>query len=174
MQVHNETGHILLASRSYMDRPDAVDEAALLHSLKLANAYLLREFEEDDTQREALAEAMEMAGAIGVAVKLHGIIPEGGTPRAILAAAIGECATNIRKHADGDMLLVETKKTDGEILFILTGSGEPAEKPIAESGGLASLRMLAENAGGSMAVSASPVFTLSIRLPIAENGSRGG
>ncbi len=174
MQVHNETGHILLASRSYLDRPDAVDEAALLHSLKLANAYLLREFEEDDTQREALAEAMEMAGAIGVAVKLHGIIPEGGTPRAILAAAIGECATNIRKHADGDMLLVETKKTDGEILFILTGSGEPAEKPIAESGGLASLRMLAENAGGSMAVSASPVFTLSIRLPIAENGSRGG
>ena len=174
MQVHNETGHILLASRSYMDHPDTVDEAALLRSLKLANAYLLREFEEDDTQREALTEAMEMAGAIGVAVKLRGMIPEGGTPRTILAAAIGECATNIRKHADGDMLLVETEETDGGIIFTLTGSGEPAERPIAESGGLASLRTLAENSGGAMTVSGSPVFTLSIRLPIAENGSRGG
>ena len=26
MQVHNETGHVLLASRRYMDHPDAVDE----------------------------------------------------------------------------------------------------------------------------------------------------
>lgn len=174
MQVHNETGHILLASRSYLDRPDAVDGKVLLQSLQLANACLLKEYEEDDTQRDALTEAMEMARAIGVTVKLRGMIPKEGAPRSILAAAIGECATNIRKHADGDLLLAQTEERDGGIIFALTGNGEAAAKPVAESGGLASLRMLAENAGGTMTVSASPVFTLSIRLPIAENGSRGG
>ena len=47
MQVHNETGHVLLACRHYLDHPSVIDEEALLRTLKLTNAHLLKEYEEE-------------------------------------------------------------------------------------------------------------------------------
>lgn len=181
MQVHNETGHILLASRHYMDHPGSIDEAEFLRTLRFTNAHLLNEYEADDTERDALSEAIEMASSIGVKVLLNGMIPEDGAPRVILAAAISECATNTRKHADGDRLTVTTEADGAWVSFTLTGNGKPADKPINETGGLASLRRLAENAGGSMEITASPDFTLTLRVPATSpedseptgNGSRG-
>lgn len=169
MQVHNETGHILLASRHYMEHPEAVNEAEFLQTLKLTNAHLLNEYETDDTERDALSEAIDMAAEIGVKVKLNGMIPEGGAARTVLAAAISECATNIRKHADGDRLFVDTQ-TDGSCtVFTLAGNGNAPAGPIAETGGLASLRTLTEKEGGTMEITTAPGFMLTIRL---ENGSR--
>ena len=167
MQVHNETGHILLASRHYMDHPSAVEEEGLLMALKLTNAHLLNEYESDDTERDALAEAIEMASSIGVRVRLTGMIPEHGDPRAILAAAVSECATNVRKHADGDTLTVTTSETEGIISMTLIGNGNSVTKPVTESGGLASLRRLTEQAGGTMEITAAPDFTLTIHVPAA-------
>lgn len=167
MQVHNETGHILLASRHYMDHPSAVEEEGLLMALKLTNAHLLNEYESDDTERDALAEAIEMASSIGVRVRLTGMIPEHGDPRAILAAAVSECATNVRKHADGDTLTVTTSEAEGIVSMTLIGNGNSVTEPVTESGGLASLRRLTEQAGGTMEITAAPDFTLTIHVPAA-------
>ena len=169
MQVHNETGHVLLASRRYMDHPDAVDEAALLNVLQITNASLLREFEEDDTTRDPLTEAMEMARTIGVKVALGGVIPADGAARNILAVAINECATNARKHADGDLLKVSTEEQDGGLCIMVVSNGESADKKVSEGGGLSSLRTLVENAGGTMEICSTDPFTLMIVL---KNGSR--
>ena len=169
MQVHNETGHVLLASRRYMDQPDSVDEKALLDILQITNASLLREYEEDDTGRDPLTEAMEMARTIGVRVVLGGVIPAGGAARNILAVAVNECATNTRKHADGDRLDVLTEEEDGRLSIRVVSNGAPAEKKVSESGGLASLRTLVENSGGTMEIVSTDPFTLQINL---ENGSR--
>ena len=167
MQVHNETGHILLASRHYMEHPEAVNETEFLHTLKLTNAHLLNEYETDDTERDELSEAIGMASEIGVKVKLNGMIPESGTPRSILAAAINECATNIRKHADGDQLSVNTETAGKTITFTLTGNGKAPAGTITETGGLASLRTLTEKEGGTMEIEAKPDFTLTIRVPMS-------
>ena len=167
MQVHNETGHILLASRHYMEHPEAVNETEFLHTLKLTNAHLLNEYETDDTERDELSEAIGMASEIGVKVKLNGMIPESGTPRSILAAAINECATNIRKHADGDQLSVNTETAGKIITFTLTGNGKAPAGTITETGGLASLRTLTEKEGGPMEIEAKPDFTLTIRVPMS-------
>ena len=167
MQVHNETGHILLACRHYMDHPSAVEEEGLLMALKLTNAHLLNEYESDDTERDALSEAIEMASSIGVKVRLTGMIPERGDPRAILAAAVSECATNVRKHADGNTLTVTTLETDGLVSMTLIGNGNSVTKPVTESGGLASLRRLTEQAGGTMEITAASDFTLTIHVPAA-------
>ena len=173
MQVHNETGHILLASRHYMDQPGSVDETALLEMLKITNTHLLREYEEDDTVRDPLTEAIEMAKAIGVTVKLRGMIAEEGTHRTVLAAAIRECATNTRKHADGDDLDVMAEEEENQIEIRLTSKGNSTKSPNSESGGLASLRTLVENAGGSMEVFASETFLVKIAIPGEINGSCG-
>ncbi|MCR4642326.1 MAG: hypothetical protein K5697_09890 [Lachnospiraceae bacterium] len=165
MQVHNETGHVLLASRRYMDQPGSIDAAGLLQTLKLTNAYLLREYEEDDTQHDPLSEAVEMAGAIGVSVKLRGMIPKDERSRNILSVAINECATNTKKHANGDRLEARTEERDGAVLITIYGNGKSPDKSFTESGGLLSLRTLVENAGGSMEIEPLPVFTVKIRLP---------
>ena len=165
MQVHNETGHVLLASRRYMDKPGSVDEEALLNTLKVTNTYLLREYEEDDTQRDPLSEAIEMAKAIGVNVSFSGMIPAEGSPRNILSVAINECATNTRKHANGDELKVDVREEDGFISFRVSSNGESPKKNINETGGLLTLRTVAENAGGSMKISTQPEFCIDIRIP---------
>ena len=174
-QVHSETGHILLASRHYMEHPDSIDEESFLGTLKLTNMHLLKEYEEDDTEVDQLAEAMEMAKAIAVRVKISGMIPEEGELRDILASAVNECATNTKKHADGDTLIVTTEEKDDTVIFTLTGNGEPPEKDatdfgaapekaIKETGGLASLRTLVENAGGTMEIKADEAFTIIIKM----------
>lgn len=166
MQVHNETGHVLLVSRRFMDDPAAIDEAALLQTLSVTNAQLLKEYEEDDTQRDRLRETMEAARTIGIAVRLRGAIPENGTPRTILAAAIRECASNLRKHANGSCLEVDVKDAGNEVTFTLNGNGRVPEKPLSETGGLSSLRTLVENAGGTMSASIQPSVTIKIHLPV--------
>ncbi|MBR3525610.1 MAG: hypothetical protein IKO11_07150, partial [Lachnospiraceae bacterium] len=165
MQVHNETGHVLLASRRYMDKPGSVDEEALLNTLKVTNTYLLREYEEDDTQRDPLSEAIEMAKAIGVNVSFSGMIPAEGSPRNILSVAINECATNTRKHANGDELKVDVREEDGFVSFRVSSNGEIPKKKINETGGLLTLRTVAENAGGSMKISTEGEFCIDIRIP---------
>ena len=165
MQVHNETGHVLLISRRYMDDPSAIDAAALLRTLLVTNAQLLKEYEEDDTQRDALTEAIRGAGTIGITVGLRGAIPEGGTPRTILAAAVQECASNLRKHGDGDRLEVNTEAAGGGFHFTLAGNGSVPDKPLSETGGLSSLRSLVENAGGTMSALTQPSVTIEIHLP---------
>ncbi|MBQ9613422.1 MAG: ATP-binding protein [Lachnospiraceae bacterium] len=182
MAVHNEVGNILLESRHYMKDPSSIDEEVLLQALKNTNTYLLREYEEDDTARDPLTDALEMARAIGVRVKITGSVPEEGTAREILAAAINECATNTVKHADSDWLSVEIRQegpglADQAFCFVLQSSGaaggkvqpgETAPEDIHESGGLLSLRTLVEREGGAMQIESAPEFRLTIRLNSVE------
>ena len=165
MAVHNEVGNVLLECRHYLRDPESFNEGKLLQALKNTNTYLLREFEEDDTARDSLTDALEMAEAIGVDVAITGMIPGEDPFRMILAAAVSECASNTVKHANGDQLLVNIQNNDAEIIFILLSNGETPKLPILETGGLKSLRRIVEKENGNMQTSASPDFTLTIRLP---------
>ena len=165
MTVHNELGSVLLESRHYLNEPADIDEVILLQALKNTNAYLLREYEEDDTARDALTDALETAEAIGIDVLISGPVPADEPYRSLLAAAIGECASNTVKHAGGDRLTAEVQSTDAETVYILRGNGKAPNGPIRESGGLLSLRSLVEQEGGTMRAEAAPSFTLTIHIP---------
>ena len=162
--VHNEVGNVLLESKRYLKDPASFDEEKLLQALRNTNTYLLREYEQDDTAGDSLVDALEMAEAIGVDVVIKGVLPEGEPYRRILSAAISECATNTIKHANGDQLSVNIQSTDSGICYILKSNGDTPSEPIRESGGLSSLRSLVEQENGSMQITGSPVFELSIRL----------
>ena len=165
MTVHNELGSVLLESRHYLNEPVDIDEVILLQALKNTNAYLLREYEEDDTARDALTDALETAEAIGVEVKVAGILPEAEPQRGILAAAIIECATNTVKHANGDALSVGIRHTGERLLYTFQNNGLLPKNEISESGGLLSLRSLVEKAGGTMRIDRTPQMELTITLP---------
>ena len=81
----------------------------------------------------------------------------------------------ITKTADGDTLTVTAEEKDGAVIFTLTGNGEPPEKDtensdaaprktVRENGGLASLRTLVENAGGSMEIKTDEAFTVIVKM----------
>ena len=165
MTVHDELGSVLLESRHYMSNPSSIDEALLLQALKNANTYLLREYEGDDTAVDPLTEAVRMAQAIGVKVELTGVPPTEEGPRAVLAAAIRECAANAVKHAEGDRLTADARRTEAGFRFTLCTNGQPPSAPIRETGGLLSLRTLAERQGGSMKTESGLSFQVTIKLP---------
>ncbi len=165
MAVHSEVGTILLESRHYLKDSSSYDEEKLLAALKNANTYLLREYEQDDTARDVLTDALERARTIGVDVTLTGPIPPAGPHRRILAAAVGECATNTVKHADGDRVSAELSAADDGLVYTLRSGSGPVEGEIRESGGLQTLRALVERNGGTMRTEGFPCFTLTIRLP---------
>ena len=164
MTVHNEVGNVLLESRHYLKDPASFDEALLLQALKNTNTYLLREYEEDDTMRDSLTDAMEMAEAIGVDVEIAGLIPAEDPERVILAAAIKECAANTVKHAGGDRLSVNIQNIDGKTMYTLQNNGIQPSEPVHESGGLLSLRSLVEKENGTMQIEISLAFKLIITL----------
>ncbi len=173
MAVHSEVGNVLLESRHYLADPASFKEEMLLQALKNTNTYLLREYEQDDTDVDPLAEAMEVAEAIGVDVILTGLIPQEEKYRSILAAAVNECASNTVKHAAGSRLLVEIRAGKSGPVYILKNNGRLPKGPIREGGGLSSLRSLVETAGGRMETAAAPAFSLTIELS-GKNGPVGG
>ncbi len=52
----------------------------------------------------------------------------------------------------------------GERRITITNNGKPPKSPIAESGGLLSLRRGVEEAGGQMIVQSLPAFSLTLRF----------
>ena len=165
MTVHDQLGHMLLESRHYLKDPGAFNAALLLQSLKNTNIFLLREYEEDDTARDALANAVDMAEAIGVEVTIAGRAPTDKSERSVLAAAIQECAANAVKHAGGSALTVRIGQDADGLRFSLENNGRAPDQPIRESGGLLALRSLTESKGGRMTVESVPAFRLAIFLP---------
>ncbi len=148
--VHNEVGNVLLEGRHYLTDPASFREERLLQALKYTNTYLLREYEQDDSEKDALAEALEAAELLGVDVSFKGTIPSEKPYRVTLAAAIRESAANAVKHAGGDRLVVEICNQEDAETFFLRTNGRLPKTPIRESGGLLTLRALVEKEGGSM------------------------
>lgn len=165
MTVHDELGHILLESRHYLSDPEAFSDTLLLQALKNANTYLLREYEQDDTVRDPLADAIDMAETIGVEVTLSGRIPREEPCRDLLSAAIQECAANAVKHAGGTAMSVQIHPEETGIHFSVQNNGRPPAGPVREAGGLLSLRALTESKGGRMEIESEPSFCLHIFLP---------
>ena len=168
MTVHDMLGSVLLESRHSMNDPASIDEELLLQALRNANTYLLREYEGDDTAVDPLTEAVGTARAIGVKTDLTGVPPAEDGPREVLAAAVRECAANCVKHAEGDRLQVDARRTDAGYTFTLCSNGRPPSGPVRETGGLLSLRTLVENRRGVMRVEDTPAFRLVIGLPLPE------
>ena len=83
---------------------------------------------------------------------------------AILARAIRECAVNAVKHAGATVLTVELNETQTGYAAAFTNDGAPPAEKIAETGGLASLRLTVERLGGVMRIESSPVFRLTVAI----------
>ncbi len=168
MAVHDHMGNLLLTVKNYLDDPEALSEAEILRLLQYNNRFLLGEAEEPEPPADPVDEALDLARHIGVTVELTGALPTGENTRALLGQAIEQCAANTVRHAAGDRLTVAVTESADAFRAVFTNNGAAPEKPVAETGGLATLRQQVEAAGGTMAVESAPVFSLTLRLPKTE------
>ena len=163
--IHNRLGGALLTGKYCFEHPEKADVVDILSLLRQINTYLLAEVEAPEDLGDELAEAMKTAERIGVKVAITGELPTGAALRSLLGRAVAECAANTVKHASGDRLDVALARGSGRWTITLTNNGNAPAGEIAESGGLASLRRLAEDAGAIMTVRSAPAFCLTIDAP---------
>lgn len=153
---HDEIGHLLLRGRYYFEHPEENDKAALMELIRDTNRNLFNKAERGDG--DSYFDAITLADTIGVTVKVTGEPPVDRDFRELVARAVHECSVNLVKHAGGDTLFVSF--SDGKAAF--TNNGNPPSGGIVESGGLLSLRKLAEENDSEMILKSSPRFELTL------------
>ena len=164
--LHNQLGQVLLMDRHYLEHPESTDADMVGMATREMNRFLLGDAEAPFSGRtDRLRQAVALAQSIGVQAEIHGMVPEHPAYRALLAQAVQECAANTVKHAEGDRIDLFPEETGKEWTVRITNNGCSPKGPIAESGGLLSLRRNVESAGGSMTVRSTPVFELVFRIP---------
>ena len=161
VKIHDELGADLLTIRRYLLNGEG-DRSDIAERLK-RNISFLKAPPEDVP--DEYGRIMKTAEDIGVRVELHGSLPEEEPNKHVLATAIHECLTNTIRHARGDRLTVRIVEEGDFISALFTNNGDPPKGPVRASGGLESLKTLAEKAGGGMTIRVVPRFSVEIRLP---------
>ena len=162
--VHNHMGNFLLLGRYYLDG-NATDEASLLRTMRSSCRFLVNEVEQPEEPTDPWEAAMKTAAGIGVKATVDGQPPEKAEARALAAKILEECAANAYKHAGTDRIGMAFRHENAGWIISVTNGGSAPEGPVRETGGLATLRRMAQEAGGTMRVETEPEFRLTVTVP---------
>ena len=165
LRVHDDIGHSILASRRMLLKDAGLEEIKASAMQWEQSIAVLYRYNEILKQPDSLAEVLDKSHEMGVAVVTEGEIPSNIDLRKLLSLAIGECATNCVRHADGTRLFASFKSTSEYETLTITNNGEKPHEEISEGGGLSILRHRVEESGGSMKIESFPCFKLIISLP---------
>lgn len=164
VKIHDEMGSNLLAIKRYITEGGTQEEKeALMAGLHRNLAFLKSEAK--TAPRDEYELILNTAKQLGVTIHIRGRLPQDESYKHILAVAIHECCTNTLRHARGDEVYISIEDEAGSLKASFRNNGLPPEGEIRETGGLASLRSLTEQAGGRVAIRSMPDFMLEITLP---------
>lgn len=164
IRIHDELGEGLLAIRRYLTVGGTEKERTeMLERLKENVRFLRQESMTDEQDEYELM--LTTAEKLGVTVLVDGSLPGKEPHKHVVATAIHECFTNILRHTDGDTLFISVSENDKSLNLFFTDNNSRPVEDISEKGGLCSLRMLTQQAGGEMLISSEPKFKLTITLP---------
>lgn len=164
VKIHDELGSSLLATKKYLLRGGTSEERNHLIEGLRNNVRFLRQ-ESEEVSYDEYEMIMNTAVDIGMQVDIKGELPDDESERHIVATAMHECLTNTIRHAGGDTLYVEVEKMPEGYRVVYTNNGTVPDAPIYEKGGLNSLRNLVEQAGGTMQITITGQYMLTIELP---------
>lgn len=162
IRVHGNLGSLILRTKRELVQ-GGYDSAALISAWSDLLSLI---FAPDDEEEDRFAEADRAATSVGVRIFYKGKRPKAGTTaERIFATAVFECVTNTARHADGTELYADMTESGAAYAIALTNDGRQPDGEIREGGGLSSLRMMTESAGGQMTVGSAPAFSLVITVP---------
>ncbi|WP_130836303.1 hypothetical protein [Lachnoclostridium sp. Marseille-P6806] len=165
IEIHDNLGNILLATRRYLlQEAEYGEDAELIRKLWVSEFRLLRS-DDGGEQESGYRSIFRAAEDIGVSIRCVGELPEEPVWMRIMRVAMGECITNTFRHAAGDRLNIHVRREEKRYLVTFMNGGAPPEQEIREGGGLGNLRAAVEAAGGAMQVESQPRFVLRLFLP---------
>ncbi|SFQ15759.1 hypothetical protein SAMN05216343_12718 [Oscillibacter sp. PC13] len=166
MRVHDDIGRSVIATRQLLRQNRPAGELDL--SAWKSAIRLLKRDSESAKDKDALDQIMDAAAGIGIKVHIDGELPSDTAAAYLLLTAMRECATNAVRHALATELYVKLNSGDGVAAARITNNGRPPGGEITEGGGLGSLRVRMEKAGGEMLVRCTPVYELTVFVPLAK------
>lgn len=164
VRLHDEMGADLLTIRRYIESGGTPKDQADIEARLRRNLNFLMTGQAS-LARDEYELMLETAEKLGVRVVVTGELPPKDPQKHVVATAIHECLTNTLRHAHGDELTIAAVEREESFVITFSNNGDQPVEPIREKGGLSSLRKLAENAGGSLLISAAPTFSVTLTLP---------
>ena len=164
MQIHDDIGTSLIKISKIMQGDKSEDMEQQLSLLENAVSFFSqnRAF-----KAKNLEDAVSKAASMGVKLNIKGELPSEEKAQDLLFSAVYECMTNCVIHARGNEVFVEINVSQDSYNIDITNNGAPPDKPIAEGGGLTSLRRKIEASGGDMSILTDKEFTLHLSIPKA-------
>lgn len=162
VNLHSLLGQGLLMTRHYLQYKNG-DVNRILEMWQRHIEVLKMEVEPQH-EMDSFSELKANARVVGMEVITTGVQPADSEIQRLLAAAGVEAVINAGKHADAKTVRIEIQMTDHGYTAVYTNDGKAPSGNIAEGGGLSSLRMRVERAGGTMEIVSIPQFVMIIKL----------
>lgn len=165
VKIHDELGSNLLAIKRYLVNGGRSEEKAELMKSLHRSVSFLKTDRPSEPVRDEYELLQSMAARLGVQITVTGKLPQTEPHKRILATAMHECLTNMLRHAGGDELRITITEENRKLMAVFANNGEQPDGEIREKGGLASLRALTEQGGGTMTIRSTPSFAILLELP---------
>jgi signal transduction histidine kinase len=138
---------------------------AMLRALSSELMEELRAAKGEPAPQERLAVLRQVFEAVGVGVRLRGELPRDAQRGGLVADIARETVTNAVRHAFATKIDIDMAEEAGGFRMTIADNGHPPSEPVAEGGGLSGIRERVKQMGGTVRVSASPRFVLTVDLP---------
>lgn len=168
MRVHDEMGRCLVEARKYLCDDSESIPKSVVHSWKRAVSMLKYNNEADD--EDMMCQILKTCQSLGLEIIQSGELPKNEDTAYLLTCAVRECVTNAVRYAQASELYAEFTEDEECAAVVVMNNGKQPEKPIAEGGGLSTLRKRIERSGGVMTVQSFPRFKLTVRVPKKREG----
>ena len=168
IRVHDDIGHsILAAKKALIQQQDitVIRENAVLWETAVDLLYRANNMPEVEDEWQTVR---NRAKELGVEIIFDGSLPEDEFVRHLLLLAIRECVTNCVRHAGGNRVFVKVADDGKQTSYAITNNGRVPQQAVVEGSGLSGLRCRIEREGGSMELTDSPRFVLTVTLPARE------
>ena len=167
MRIHDSLGQCVTTVSHIMQDTGDVQASAKLWAETVAG---LRTYEnnantEEITGQRAFREQLSLLEQLGCTVKHKGPMPSRSLHAQIFRDAIRTAAINAVRHANADILFVETKIDGAAFDISISDNGSVRTEHLTEGGGLSSLRKEVESADGEMKITTEKNVKIYIHLP---------
>lgn len=163
-KIHSQMGKIVLETHNFCQNGDnSPGKAELISHIRSTLSVLAGEVGQND-EIDPVENLLDTAKAIGAEIVIDGALPKEGEALQLIISAMQECLTNLISHANGDTLYVHIEQRNGIIHAEITNNGIVPAEEIVEGGGLGSLRVSIEKAGGIMKIESFPIFKLIVTI----------
>lgn len=167
VKLHDELGANLLAIKRYILNGGTTEERIAIENILRKNLQYLKN-ETTVKEKDEYAVILDTAAKLDMKIKVIGELTETEPQRHVIVTGIHECLTNTIRHAGGDELTVTLEEDSNMLIARFKNNGKAPEDEIKERGGLALLKALTEENGGTMQILSKPEFELIIKLPKEE------